>query len=46
MELIVEEGNLRIDKYLAEKTEFSRSTIAKMIENEFILVNDKKTKNN
>ena len=46
MELIVEEENLRIDKYLAEKTEFSRSTIAKMIENEFILVNDKKTKNN
>lgn len=46
MELLVEEGNLRVDKYLANNTEYSRSLIAKMIENEYILVNGKKTKNN
>ena len=46
MELIVETGNIRIDKYLASNTEYSRSLIAKMIENEFVLVNGKKTKNN
>lgn len=46
MELLVEEGNLRIDKYLAVNTEYSRSLIAKMVENEYVLVNGKKTKNN
>ena len=46
MELLVEEGNLRIDKYLATNTEHSRSLIAKMVENEYVLVNGKKTKNN
>ena len=46
MELLVEEGNLRIDKYLAANTEYSRSLIAKMVENEYVLVNGKKTKNN
>lgn len=46
MELLVEEGNLRIDKYLATNTEYSRSLIAKMVENEYVLVNGKKTKNN
>ena len=46
MELLVEEGSLRIDKYLAANTEYSRSLIAKMIENEYVLVNGKKTKNN
>lgn len=46
MELLVEEGSLRIDKYLAANTEYSRSLIAKMIENEYVLVNSKKTKNN
>lgn len=46
MELLVEEGNLRIDKYLSVNTEYSRSLIAKMVENEYVLVNGKKTKNN
>mgnify|MGYP004459041839 FL=1 len=46
MELLVEEGSLRIDKYLAANTEYSRSLIAKMVENEYVLVNGKKTKNN
>ena len=46
MELLVEEVNLRIDKYLAANTEYSRSLIAKMVENEYVLVNGKKTKNN
>ena len=36
-------GN-RIDSYLAENTEFSRAHIQKMIENQKILVNGKKTK--
>ena len=34
----------RIDSYLAENTEFSRAHIQKMIENEKVLVNGKKTK--
>ena len=46
MELLVEEGKLRIDKYLSVNTEYSRSLIAKMVENEYVLVNGKKTKNN
>ena len=36
-------GN-RIDSYLAENTEFSRAHIQKMIENQKILINGKKTK--
>ncbi|MCX4249693.1 MAG: RluA family pseudouridine synthase [Bacilli bacterium] len=43
---VVEETNLRIDKYLAENTEYSRSLIAKMLEDEFILVNGSKCKAN
>lgn len=41
MELIVEleEQGTRIDKYIASKTEFSRMTIQRMIENGKILVN-------
>ena len=34
----------RIDSYLAENTEYSRAHIQKMIENEMVLVNGKKTK--
>ena len=34
----------RIDAYLAENTEFSRANIQRLIENEKILVNDKKPK--
>ena len=33
----------RIDKYLQKEMDESRTTIAKLIDNEFILVNDKKT---
>lgn len=42
----VNENNIgkRIDAYLAENTEFSRSNIQRLIENEKILVNSKKTK--
>jgi len=36
----------RLDKVLTENTEFSRSKIKKMIDNEHILVNDEKTKGN
>jgi len=43
---VVEENNERIDKYLSNNTELSRTLISKMIEDEYILVNNKKTKNN
>ena len=47
MEVIVENSNNeRIDKYLANNTELSRTLISKMIDEEYILVNNKKTKNN
>ena len=39
-----DEAGKRIDSYLAENTEFSRAHIQKMIENEKVLVNGKKTK--
>ena len=42
MEVIVKESNNeRIDKYLSVNTELSRTLISKMIEEEFILVNNK-----
>lgn len=45
MQIVVEkESNIRIDKYLALKTEFSRNLIAKMIEDEAILLNGKSVK--
>lgn len=37
----VTKPNERLDKYLASNTEYSRSTITKMLDNNFILVNDK-----
>ena len=40
---VVAEKSLRIDKYLSECTKYSRSTIQKMIESEFIKVNGKKS---
>ena len=36
---------LRIDKYLIEELDYSRSKIQRMIENKAILVNDKEVKN-
>ena len=41
MEIRVEENNIRIDKYLADKLDLSRNKIQKLIEQEKILVNDK-----
>ena len=47
MEVRVENSsNERIDKYLSSNTELSRSLISKMIDDEAILVNNKKTKSN
>lgn len=45
MQIIVNENNIRLDKYLASNTNYSRSLIAKMLENDYILVNEKKVKN-
>ena len=44
MEIIVKDNGVRIDKYLMNETEMSRSKIQKLIENGNILVNDKKVK--
>ena len=47
MEKIVvtkELNNIRIDKYLADNTSYSRQTIIKMIKDGLVLVNDKKVK--
>ena len=46
MKILVEDNIDRIDKYLSANTEYSRSTIQKMIESENILVNNSKTKCN
>lgn len=43
-EIEVEEKQNRIDQYLIEQLEMSRSKIQKMIEQEYILLNGKKTK--
>ena len=44
--IIIEESiNERIDSYLSKNTDYSRSKIVKMIENNCILVNDKEIKN-
>ena len=40
MRLIVEEDNIRLDKYIALYTTFSRSLVEKMINDGFLLVND------
>ena len=45
MKLVVdEEVNERIDKYLARVSDYSRETITKMLNNDYILVNGKKVK--
>lgn len=44
MEVIVDEENVRKDKYLASKTDYSRETITKMLAEEYILVNGKSIK--
>jgi len=40
MEIKVIEENIRLDKYLASTTEYSREYISKMLDNKFILVNN------
>ncbi len=42
--MIVEVENIRIDKYLSENTEYSRTTINHMLDEDYILVNDKHVK--
>ncbi len=42
MEIEVDQNNIRIDQYLTEKLEISRSKIQKLIKQEKVLVNDKK----
>ena len=44
MEILVEENDIRLDKYLCNKTEYSRSLIQSMLENDYITVNNKKEK--
>lgn len=44
MQIVVENNEERIDKYLASNTEYSRSLIQKMIEEGYILVNNNLTK--
>ena len=45
MEKIISDEVLRIDAYLSKKTDYSRSTIVKMIKQGLILVNGKEVKN-
>lgn len=44
MKIVVDQSQERLDKYLANYSDYSRSTIIKMLENDFILVNNKKEK--
>lgn len=46
MFLIPEENNKRIDKYLMDKLNYSRSKVQKMINEGYIVVNNNKVKNN
>ena len=44
MKIVVNVDNIRIDKYLSENTEYSRSYIEKLINNQCVLVDGKKVK--
>ena len=44
MKIVVKENNIRLDKYLADNTDMSRSLILKMIKEDYIFVNNKKEK--
>lgn len=44
MKINVEENNIRIDQYLVNKLDYSRSKIEKLIKNKNILVNEKEIK--
>lgn len=41
MKIKVEENNIRLDKFLSEKTDYSRSLISKMLKSNYIFVNGK-----
>ena len=42
MQIIADKSNIRLDAYLSEETEYTRSKIQKLIKDEQITVNDKK----
>ncbi|MBE6161723.1 MAG: RluA family pseudouridine synthase [Firmicutes bacterium] len=42
--LVVNQSNERLDKYISANTDYSRSLVSKLIENNYILVNDKSEK--
>lgn len=44
MKIIIENNQERLDKYLSEITDYSRSTIQKMLDEDFILVNGQSVK--
>ena len=44
MELVVKKENERLDKYIASVTDYSRELVTKMIQDNYILVNNKKEK--
>ena len=44
MEIQVKENDIRLDKYLSNNTDFSRNLIQNMLEDSYILVNNKKEK--
>ncbi len=44
MKIIANQNDVRIDKYLAEVTEYSRALIGKMFDSDYIKVNDKLVK--
>lgn len=44
MEIKVTDSNIRIDKFLADATSYSRETIGKMLDEDYITVNGKKVK--
>ena len=44
MKIVVKENQIRLDKYLADNTDYSRSLILKMIKDHYILVNNKEEK--
>lgn len=46
MEIIADMDKIRIDKFLNDKLEYSRSRIQKLLESKDILVNNKQVKNN
>ena len=41
MKIEVKENDIRLDKYVSLNSDYSRSTIEKMLDESYILVNDK-----